>query len=115
MSRHRNIRKNIASLMAGVFVWIVIGTLVNFHQHHVFGKVLIFHASSSVTLKKDEQQNAAARHSLFTDHAQLAVPAPGQPWAPCLCSTCAHPPIAGSGTTGHPLLSGLSYRGPPAS
>lgn len=52
----KNIRRNVASILAVVFVWLVIGTLVNFHQHHVFGKVLIFHVSSTITLKKDEQQ-----------------------------------------------------------
>lgn len=38
-----------------VFVWLVTGTLVNFHQHHLYGKVLIFQVSSSLTLKKENQ------------------------------------------------------------
>lgn len=68
MSRKKNIRRNIASLLLGVFVWIVIGTLVNFHQHHLYGRVLIFHASSSVSLKKDEHSaNLNCKKALPTD------------------------------------------------
>jgi hypothetical protein len=55
MPRRNAIREKVASLMLIVFVWLVTGTLVNFHQHHLYGKVLIFQVSSSLTLKKENQ------------------------------------------------------------
>lgn len=114
MSNRKNIRTNVASLLVMVFVWIVIGTLVNFHQHHLFGKVLIFHASSSVTLKKDEHKTVVTLKKLGNNdwngwavtsgHTQLK--------APYLSSDLLYAVIkssyVSSGEAGIPLL-----RGPP--
>jgi hypothetical protein len=59
-----------------VFVWLVTGTLVNFHQHHLYGKVLIFQVSSSLTLKKEDQvwQKCFIADSHFDGSGQAILP-----------------------------------------
>jgi hypothetical protein len=113
MSTRKNIRKNTASLLAAVFVWLVIGTLVNFHQHHVYGKVLIFHASSTFTLKKDEHGTPSGKHLVTPDAGSLVSPVEVQNALHLACWQILPDPHFDAFLPEQPLLSGWSLRGPP--
>jgi len=59
------LRKAILIGWAVAVVWIYLGNLVNFHQHHIWGKQLIPVAYSS-TRYKDENSASVVKHDNFS-------------------------------------------------
>ena len=111
MSTRRHRKKEFASLMAGVFMWLIIGTLINFHQHHLFGGVLIFHISHSISLKKDEGHSAQDLDQSFDLNVLQAVLAMTEHARPSLrSSTVLALPDVLPAKCG---IASLRHRGPP--
>ena len=54
MRSETKIRKYVAVLLASAVLWIFLGSLINFHQHRIFGKQLIEEASPFIK-PKDEK------------------------------------------------------------
>lgn len=54
MSSETKIKRYVAVLLASAVLWIFLGSLINFHQHRIFGKQLIEEASPFIK-PKDEK------------------------------------------------------------
>lgn len=55
MSKAKPIKGFWIGMMAGVFLWLAVGALINFHQYHVYGKIYAFQLHAALSFKKDDR------------------------------------------------------------
>jgi len=58
------IKEFYTGLLAGVFLWLAVGALINFHQHHVFGHSYSLQLQGALSFKKEER---LSNHDLGLD------------------------------------------------
>ncbi|HOI00305.1 MAG TPA: hypothetical protein PLE85_07140 [Bacteroidales bacterium] len=55
MKGNHQIKEFYTGLLAGVFLWLAVGALINFHQHHVFGHSYSLQLQGALSFKKEER------------------------------------------------------------
>jgi hypothetical protein len=53
----KNIRRNLAFIIALTVMWVFLGSLINFHQHHISGKKLIDNTNPIIKPKDKKALN----------------------------------------------------------
>jgi len=112
------LRKTILIGWAFAVLWIYLGNLVNFHQHHIWGKQLIPVACSSTRLKEKDAESFVKNDrnaKTYITGLQFDFSAPCQQMADILHpEVISHSYILSDAPLQHQCILAFSFRGPPS-